>query len=365
MTTDAAAPDWVGDAARMPVGFAQVREDSLLDLAVLEQIGKGGLNGIMITSGGCTAAALVASGRFAHLHLVDVNPAQIALCRLKLHLLQNASPLVRLQILGHFPMASGRAEAITSILESLSLPQDALGPLQTVATVGPDHAGRYELLFAQLRSEMSAFAQQWVDLLNLQDPADRATRINPDTTLGRAMDDAFERIMALPHLVRLFGASATQNRARSFAQHFASRTRHAVMTLPTAANPYLRQMLIGRFPERVAYPWLHARPSRQMPRITETVGTFDSALETIPDRFNFVHMSNILDWLSPDEARRTLKLARDATRPGGFVFIRQLNSTLDVAGLDDAFEWLTEEADALHARDRSFFYGRLHLGRKR
>ena len=46
--------------------------------------------------------------------------------------------------------------------------------------------------------------------------------------------------------------------------------------------------------------------------------------------YDFVHLSNILDWLSPEEARATLDVAHAALRPGGWVLIRQLNSTLDI-----------------------------------
>ena len=96
-----ALADWVATAAQLPIAFAQVREDPHLDLWLLERIGRDELCGIMIASGGCTAAALTASGRVSHLHLVDINPAQLALSRLKLHLLQYDKPSERAQLLGY------------------------------------------------------------------------------------------------------------------------------------------------------------------------------------------------------------------------------------------------------------------------
>ncbi len=247
----------------------------------------------------------------------------------------------------------------------LGLPADALGPPELVAEVGPDHAGRYEWLFARLRWEMRDFADEWEAILNLADPIARTARIAPDTRLGHAMDEAFDRVMDLRNLVRLFGAQATQNSVEPFSRHFARRTRHAISTLATVGNPYLWQMLLGRFPDGAAYPWLTMMQPHRMPAITTSIGTFDSALAQCRNDFDFVHLSNILDWLSPDEARRTLDLTRNALRPGGFVFIRQLNSSLEVSKLGPAFQWLAEDADKLHARDRSFFYRRLHLGMPR
>ena len=124
-----------------------MREDPLLDLELIEPT-TDGERWIMVASGGCTAAALAASGRVVHLHLVDPNPAQLALTRLKLHLLQTMPPTARLALLGHTPMpVTERAAAVNTVLTTLGLPADTLGPPSFVAEVGPDHAGRYEQLF--------------------------------------------------------------------------------------------------------------------------------------------------------------------------------------------------------------------------
>jgi len=202
-------------------------------------------------------------------------------------------------------------------------------------------------------------------VLLLDDPVERAERLAPHTALGKVLDDAFDEVMALPNLVALFGQQATQNRRDPFGRHFAGRTRHAIASLPAANNPYLWQLLLGRFPDGVLYPWFTAAAPRQMPEITETIGTIDTALAAHHDRFDFVHLSNVLDWLSVEEAQTTLRLAFNALKPGGCVLIRQLNSTLDLPALGERFEWLADEANRLHAGDRSFFYRSLHLGRKR
>jgi S-adenosylmethionine-diacylglycerol 3-amino-3-carboxypropyl transferase len=363
MSGEASLPQWVQDAARMPVAFAQVREDALLDLAVLDQISADPIDCMMIASGGCTAAALTASERIGKLLLVDVNPAQMALTQLKLHLLQNAEPGERLRLLGHAPMAD-RAAALAAILAAMGLERDALGPLADVAAVGPDHAGRYELVFARLRKELEGVSDELLEVLNLDSAAQRKTRVEPHTPLGRAMDRAFNRTMALPNLISLFSAAATQNSVQPFARHFAGRTRHAIATLPTRNNPYLWQLLVRRFPGDAVYPWLDAPKPARMPEITSSVCTFDAELAKHRHRFDLVHLSNILDWLSPEAARRTLELAFRALRPGGCVFIRQLNSTLAIPSLNQSLSWRTSTADALHARDRSFFYAHLHLGQK-
>lgn len=363
--TDTPLPAWVEPAARLPVAFAQVREDARVDLNVLARLGDRDLRVLMIASGGCTAAALAATGAVGHLHLVDVNPAQVALARLKLHLLRASGPSDRRAILGHAPLPAGeRAPRLAAALSNLDLPAEALGPSAVVAEVGPDHAGRYERLFAEFRNELTPAADELTGLLRLRDPAEQARRAAADAPLGRALDEAFDRTMDLPILVCLFGSAATQNGREPFARHFARRTRHALATLPAADNPYLWQVLAGRYPEGSAAPWLDASAPARMPRVRTSTCPMDVALAAVDGPYDLVHLSNVLDWLTPDQASRTLDLARSALRPGGLAIVRQLNSTLEVPALGGQFDWLAADAAALHAGDRSYFYRSLHLGRR-
>ena len=111
-------------------------------------------------------------------------------------------------------------------------------------------------------------------------------------------------------------------------------------------------------------PWLTEPTPSRMPEVMWSDMFMNEALKAAPDSFDFVHLSNILDWLSPKKARDTLESAWGALRPGGWTLIRQLNSVLDISCLGRMFNWLTPEGKELHARDRSFFYRGLHLGRK-
>jgi S-adenosylmethionine-diacylglycerol 3-amino-3-carboxypropyl transferase len=356
---------WVLEAARRPVAFAQVREDAALDQWVVEQL-DAGAEVIMVASGGCSAAALATMPKVARLHLIDINPAQIALSRLKLRLLATTEKSERLSVLGHAPMSvAERRRRLAVELQALSLPPDALGPIDVVAEVGPDQAGRYEILFAKLREALSCAAEEITALLELRDPAEQSRRADPATPVGRTLDAAFDSVMGLPNLVGLFGEAATRNRGEPFSRHFARRTRHALATLPAADNPYLWQMLQGGFPQGVVYPWLSAAAPTRMPEVLWTVTGMAKALQGRTEAFDFVHLSNILDWLDPDTARATLDLVWSALRPGGWTLIRQLNSSLDIPMLGERFEWQDKAAAALHNGDRSFFYRGLYLGRKK
>jgi S-adenosylmethionine-diacylglycerol 3-amino-3-carboxypropyl transferase len=356
-------PPWVAEAAALPVAFAQVREDPRLDAQVVDGLGPGA-QVMMIASGGCTLAFLAARCRVATIDVVDPNPAQLALARLKLHLLGHAA-VDRLALLGHAPLAADERERrLRETLRRLGVPAEAIGPPTLWAKDGPDHTGRYERVFAQLRQELAPQAEAVGQLLSLRDPDEQARRVDPGTPLGRALDEAFDRAMDLPILIRLFGEGATRNRVEPFARHFARRTRHVLATLPAADNPYLWQVLAGRYPPDAVVPWLSEPPPDRLPVVAWHTTVMTEVLGRAEDEYDFVHLSNILDWLSPQEARATLELARAALRPGGQVLVRQLNSTLDIAGLGQGFTWQTEEARALHAGDPSYFYRALHLGRR-
>jgi len=240
-------PGWIQDALRSPLAFAQVREDALLDLYVVEQLCSRQVEVMMIASGGCTAAALAASNRVSHLHIVDVNPAQIALTQLKLHLLQTATPKERAELLGHLPLDFiERFKRLLYALDALKLMPDLPNDLWGVE-LGLDHAGRYEILFAELRRQLRHSHKEFLHLVSLHNPAEQSRLIAPETPLGQQLDAAFDSVMALPNLIALFGESATRNSHEPFSHHFARRTRLALATLPAATNPYLWQMLLGRF----------------------------------------------------------------------------------------------------------------------
>lgn len=359
-------PPWVHSAAQMPVAFAQVREDPVIDRWVVEQCARdhAALEVVQIASGGCTAAVLATLPPVARLHLVDPNPAQIALARLKLRLLTHADPPARAAILGHAVMDAGeRAAVLGRMFAALGLTPDCVGPLATVAQLGPDHAGRYELVFAALRRQLAPVASAVESLLKLEDPREQARRVAPETELGQALDDAFAEAMALEKLVKLFGAGATGNAIQPFHRHFAERLRQVLATLPAATNPWLWQLLRGGHPPAHPLPWLAQPRHERLAECTFTNATMDAALAGVTGTFHLVHLSNILDWLSMADATHTLDLAYRALRPGGWVVIRQLNSSLDIPALGADFAW-SPSAEILHQQDRSFFYRTLHLGRK-
>ncbi len=357
---------WVEDAALLPVAFSQVREDALLDRAVVEDLGAD-VRLMMVASGGCTAALLASMPQVSCLHLVDPNPAQLALTKLKLRLLSEANAARRLALLGHLDMpAARRRRELEALFAELDLAADALGLLSLVSCLGPDHAGRYEQVFAALRSALAVNQPALDALLQLADLDEQSQAAAPDSPLGRRLDAALEEVMPLPNLVCLFGRDAVGRPLEPFSRHFARRIRHVLAHLPAADNPYLWQMLKGCYPPGRFAPWFGCALPGHPPEVVFINAQMESALkETAAASCDFIHLSNILDWLSPEAVARTLELAGRVLKPAGRIFIRQLNSALDIRRTGTMFEWLGKESAALLERDRSFFYRALHLGRKK
>lgn len=339
---------WLRDAVALPLAFAQVREDPRLDAGCVAP----GSRVAMIASGGDTVA-LLARQTLGRLVVVDMNPAQLALTRLKLRLSRECSCAEALGVLGYSPMPT--AERAARLGDEFS----ALGPADVVAKVGPDFAGRYEFLFEELRRELAVRGMNVRCLLESPSPV----AVPPHWEF----DAAFENVMSLDNLVALFGTEATQNPVRPFPEHFAARSRVAFGRSAPCANPFLWQIFAGEFPLGYAWEWLaseHWSPPAVKPefvhgRMKETLAAME------PGSLDFVHLSNILDWLSPQDGAGVLEAARRALRKGGCVLIRQLNSSLDIRGIPCGIHWLEEESRAMEQADRSFFYPQIHLGEVR
>ncbi len=351
-------PRWLADAMTLPLAFAQVREDPTVDLGAI-RLASGRGRVLMIASGGCSAAYLAARAGVQRIDLVDMNPAQLALTRLKLRWLIERPPRERRRLLGHAAMpADGRVSAVRQDMAALGIAADAFGP-ETVIADGLDHGGRYEHLFARLQARLRPMRASLVRLLALDEPARQRRALAGD--LDTALKDAIADVMRQSTLVRLFGNAATANRRQAFARHFTERTRWALSNLPAAGNPWLAQMLMGGDDVPTA-PWLALPRPARLPVIAEHRCDLATALARIDGTFTAIHCSNVLDWLAPDAAAEVLERCRRRLARGGVVIVRQLNSTLDLRACAPAFTWLPA-GDRLHARERAFFYRSLHIGR--
>jgi S-adenosylmethionine-diacylglycerol 3-amino-3-carboxypropyl transferase len=363
MMQDDRTDAWAKQAAAWPLAFAQVREDPRLDLSILRQL-PANPSVMMIASGGETAVCL-AREPLQRLLLIDVNPAQLALTRCRLHLADNCEPQRSMALLGHRPMvAEERTGAWLEIFAQLNLAEECIASLPLLGELGPDHCGRYEAAFAAVRHLLQPFHNELRDFLTSRDPLVASSMIDTIKPLGQGLDAAFAQALSLGNLVCLFGIGATQNPRRPFNEHFLAQLRCVTSRMAPADNPWIWQLLEGTFSATAVYDWLaNRRPILVQPEFV--CDTMTRALDGVEkDSMDLIHLSNILDWLNPDEARQTLASARRVLKPGGYLIIRQLNSSLPIDTLDEALQWQTEQGRLLQAKDRSFFYPQIHIAQR-
>lgn len=354
-------PDpWVTNASKLPLAFSQVREDPRLDLEIVRRLPPGA-SVIMIASGGETAVCL-ARQPLSKLVLVDVNPSQLALTRCRFHLAASFSPEKSMALLGHLPMhAEVRWENWSGIFRELDLSENVLAEPAFVAEHGPDQCGRYEAAFRELRRLLAPWAKEISSFLLTTDPGFASRFIAPDTTLGVALDAGFAQALSLENLVALFGEGATRNPRQPFHQHFIQQLRAITARQAPAENPWIWQLLAGKFPPATPVDWLQSTAPILAPPTYINSAMLDALRDTPAGSMDFIHLSNILDWLSPAAARDTLAAAHRTLRPGGLVLIRQLNSSLDIPSLFPHLIWHQDDGRRLQRDDRSFFYPKILL----
>jgi S-adenosylmethionine-diacylglycerol 3-amino-3-carboxypropyl transferase len=126
----------------------------------------------------------------------------------------------------------------------------------------------------------------------------------------------------------------------------------------------LAQLILGSFSDGGVLPWLTIPSPERMPSVTWSAVGMAQALRETRRKADLIHLSNILDWLSPPAAGQVLDLAWTALRPGGLVIVRQLNSRLDIPALGGRFDWLGGFSRDLTSADRSVLYRAVLVGRK-
>ena len=311
---------WLSSALSSKLICAQVREDPLLEAAVLRGVGRK-LHMMMVASGGCTAAYLVARSSLARLHLVDVNAAQLALTRLKLRLLSRPRRR-RLELLGHAPLPEDeRARMFQNICGEIGVDPDIFG--SQAQAMGLDQCGRQEQLFAAVRARLQRWQEGLQALMRLRDPARQAECYAG--ALEQAVTRALGQVMSQADLEHFFGPDANGDQLQGLAQHLADRIRWAVVSLPAATNPYLSQLLLGTY-QRTAAPWFSAGRPAQLPEIRYQQCELTHALASGDEPLDLIHCSHVLDHLDQADASRLLASCRRRLRPGGAVIIRQLHA---------------------------------------
>ncbi len=325
-------------AARAGLKFAVVREDPLVELAVLDRHRCRRL--LLVASGGCTALLLRLAQPASAITLVDPNPAQ-------------------------FQHLDRKLEALHT------LDGDARKRAFNIGTADPDglsECGNFEALFRGLRGFIHDFVwphDAWMDIFE----GGRTV----DGTIDQAFENpywpvAFQLFFADALLNTMFGTDATQHaEPGSYPGYFLSLIERGLRCADAGDNPFLQHILLGQYLDRRA-----CRPHfLRDPSVAVDGANFDRVagrIDAVADigEHDFVDLSNIFDWSAPDQVAQTCRWLASALRPGAIILWRQLNNTRDVeASFGSSFAFDREFGRRLQADDRSLFYSSIHVGVRR
>ena len=140
------------------------------------------------------------------------------------------------------------------------------------------------------------------------------------------------------------------------------RTRQALTELPVSTNPYVQFIVTGTFPREALPRYLrpeHAATIRaRLDRVRLRQGTIQSA----GGPFDGFNLSDIFEYMPTFEFETCYADILDQARPGArLVYWNMLAPRARPASLAARATPLDEEARALHAGDRAWFYQRLHI----
>ncbi|MCR9244889.1 MAG: BtaA family protein [bacterium] len=314
---------------RDPLQFAVVREDPRVEESLLRE--RSAERALLIASGGCTALHLRARLPELRLTLVEPNPAQVQHVERKLAALRQNT----------------RSE--------FNIDDDR--------TDGLHECGNFERLFRLLRAVLDL----WV-----VSAAERRVRLADAAADWRDVIEhpywpvAFSTAFADDLLVTMFGPDAVQHaEPGSYPGYFRRRIEAGLVAADRDRNPWLHHVLLGHYlPAAVTWPPFLQEPPRDLEPFEVLPVTLLEVDSFAP--YDFVQLSNVLDWMSETDCRALAGRLGTELRPGSRVLWRQLNDPRDLVGhFESAFKFSEIRDGQLTESERSLFYDAVHLGTRR
>ncbi|MGI8806415.1 MAG: DUF3419 family protein [Acidimicrobiales bacterium] len=311
--------------------FAQVREDPVLEIEALEPA--PGETIVVVGSGGCTALSLVAAGA-GRVVAVDLNRVQNSLTELKSAAVRLRQPAEAVAFLGGAPMsAENRRICYQAIVPELGpearawwdahtgqvargvlstgVTEKFIGGVMTTVRLAIHPPGRMCRMLAcrTIEEQRDLYRREWDT---------RRWRSLFTVLLNRAVFRKAYHPGFFEHVEN-----------PSFAGHFRGLAEHTLTEIPISTNYFVHHMFTGRYPVDVPGglpPYLDpagaAVVASSPDALTLVDGSYTAYLRTVPDAS--VHgfaVSNILEWLTPEQADELFAEVVRAAVPGArFVF---------------------------------------------
>jgi S-adenosylmethionine-diacylglycerol 3-amino-3-carboxypropyl transferase len=377
----------LGQRARFDlVRYANCWEDAEVLCAALAP--RPGMRILSIASAGDNSFSLVAAG--AQVVAADLSPAQLALVELKraaLLRLDYGDALAFLGV-GRPERARGRGPArlrwFARLAEDLSPEARGFWQARPAAIAGGIiHQGKFERYFALFRSRVLPLIHRRRTVERLLAERDEEGR---RAFYARRWDNLRWRL-----LFRVFFSRFVMGRLGrdpeffryvegSVAERILERARYALTVLPTHDNPYLEYILTGGFHRVLPHylrPEVFAALRRNLERRPDCLLLAAGAIDDVamaaaageagaaardrephPGRgFDGFNLSDIFEYLEPAACAAVYERLLPAANPGArLAYWNMLAPRRHPASAAGRVRPLADEARALFARDRAFFY---------
>lgn len=345
------------------VRYGAVWEDADVLCAALDASARGG-RVLSIASAGDNALALLTLDPAAVV-AADLSAAQLACVELRLAALRSLDDAALLAFLGITP---ARDRALTYLKLRGALPaaaRDFWDAHPDAIAAGVTRAGKFERYLRAFRRRVLPLvhSEATIRALALLDDGEGQERF-----YARRWDNWRWRL-----LFRVFFSRFVMGRAGRDPAFFAevegavgerilARTRWAITRLPVRTNPYFRAILAGGFVPEALPRWL--RPEH-LPAIRARLGRVrlvHGPVESADGRYDAFNLSDIFEYMPPAECTRVYGALLERASPGArLAYWNMLAPRRRPEAFAARVRERADEAEALHARDRAWFYRAFRL----
>ncbi|MBV8081515.1 MAG: BtaA family protein [Candidatus Eremiobacteraeota bacterium] len=345
------------------IRYGQCWEDADVLLRALEI--KQGDTCLAIASAGDNALAMLA-GAPRRVIAIDLNPAQIACVELRVAAYRNLEHAEFLELYGS--RASDRRAALYARCRS-SLPDEARSfwdARPAAIAQGFGDSGKFERYFTLFRRHVLPLIHSRRDAQRLLDGGDLSQRT---AFYDRVWDSWRWRALFRVFFSRtVMGALGRDPRFfdyvdGSIGQRLLDRSRHALVDLDPADNPYLHWIITGRHGDALPAalrPENYAAIRANLDRLEIRCGPLESFLEAYDGSIDRFNLSDIFEYMSPQNYRDLLVRLLARAAPGArLVYWNMMAPRSRPHDLAGRLEPLRDLAARLHVEDRTFFYSAL------
>jgi S-adenosylmethionine-diacylglycerol 3-amino-3-carboxypropyl transferase len=345
------------------VRYASVWEDADVLCDALAPAAQGGRL-LSVASAGDNALALLTLDP-AEVVAADLSAPQLACVELRMAAFRRLDHDGVLAFLGVTPDPH-RADTYRALRGELSPEARAFWDAHPEAVAGGViHAGKFERYLRAFRTRVLPWVHPEARIDRLRAPR---TLEEQEAFYAREWDSWRWRM-----LFRLFFSRAVMGRMGRDPAFFAhvegsvgarilARTRHALTALPVHSNPYVAYIMTGNYPPEALPRYL--RPA-WFPVIRDRLDRLRlvrGPVEAAGEGFHGFNLSDVFEYMPPAEHERCYAALVDRAAPGArLVYWNLLAPRARPSALAARVRPLRAEADALHARDRAWFYGALHV----